>query len=87
LFNLPVKLQAISLYHTPAWADTVADNKIVILFVSMLPVLGKNQEREREFRPADTKLYNPPRELSLERPRLPLHDYSRNSAKSKYSPA
>lgn len=50
----------------------------------MLPVLTKNQERE--FRPADTKLYNPPREMSQERPRLPLHDSSRNSAKSKYSP-
>lgn len=49
----------------------------------MLPVLAKNHEREKEFRPADTKLYNPPRELSQDRPRLPLHDSSRNSAKSK----
>lgn len=64
-------------------AHAETDNKFVIYFLKMLPVLAKNQEREREFRPADTKLYNPPRELSQDRPRLPLHDSSRNSAKSK----
>jgi hypothetical protein len=50
----------------------------------MLPSLNKNIDRE--LRPADTKLYNPPRELSQEKPkREPSHDQSRNSGKAKSS--